>query len=1335
MRRLAYVAVTLLAVFVILGFIAKGYLRSKAVTDQVRAKLQEAIGGPVEVGQADIGFGSSSISGVQIRETEQSKEEPWITVGALTTDLNVFSVLRGATPNEVTIRGAKVLLRFDREGKLLTKLPEPPKQDNAAPMSMSSLPEITLKESQITFRKEGAEDLVAEDVNLTLTRSAQGPVASGGFKAKEWGTWTAKGNADESAKSVTIVLVSGNRVKVNEALLNQIPFVPARVWRSTKIPTGETNCTLTLAVDLQKADLHYKAELEPTRATVEIPAIDFTAQNAHGKVTIADNLVTLRDVEGDAYDGKVRADADLDFRGPGVTFKFFRVVADKLVMEDLPASWMLPRTIQGKIVGTAALEIEFPPEGKMKTSGEGKARVLDAKIAGQPAEITLQLKPAPGGFRFSSGGDGAWNRGQGRAVASKFRYGLEALQRASLGQPKEKTLEQKAGSFTNEALNQIFRGRINLRGLTEAIDPALLPPRPKAGDPPNYLDLNLKLKDIDLAPFVKELGMPLPASVSAKLSFQAKASIPLDNANDLRLYKVKGAAQLTQIHFGDLVIDELATDIDYSGGMLRLPNLQGKMGPAGAIRGNAVAQVAPMGPVRFTVAVSEIPLGEVMRIAAKDFPAEGNLSGTLSATGDLNKAADITAWTAAATLASPRLAILGTDINAPQADLSLSKGQASITGFKATVEGAPISMSADLALADPYAFQAKVAIPQADLAMLNRLAPDFRLPVAIVGKVGMEAAAKGALQPLAFVADGTVNATNLKVENVLVEKTNFRFAATEKALEIRDLQLDLYKGHVNGSATIPLKDEVAGKVNLGLKSVDAAALIKSIPAIPLKVRGEIDGSVQGDLPPVKAGKSREFAAQVELQAPKLTVQNVPAEKLVGSVNYKPGAVDYKLEGKTLGGSFELEGSVPLQKKQAIEKKEGRLEIRDVQLARLLQSFGANERVGNLRGRISVDVKYQQEEFNEIPTGSGRIRFSDVAWADSGAPIDVVGDLVLEDDVLRLREMTATIGEGVLRASVRVDLKHPERSFFVVKLENAEASKILRPWLDDKIKGPLQGRVRGSLGAEWSGTIDAELVRGEVYGIGVTQWRVPAQWRYSPVTQLGQITIAETTAHMASGRATGKLTANFGFGARIDAQVQLVRADMKSLLGGSSTVGGYLTGKFVVKGDNVRSVEDLDGAFDAVFSQTQAAAVPILSDIAPILGIGSSTTFQKGDFKARMDRGVIRIQRLAMEGGIFKVFIDGTADVKGRLNLNVVANAGNLLTNVPGLRILTLRFPVAGNASLSLLQEANLFLANRVIYAQVTGTVRNPNTRILPLPTLQQEAIRFFLFSSGIPIAP
>jgi len=73
--------------------------------------------------------------------------------------------------------------------------------------------------------------------------------------------------------------------------------------------------------------------------------------------------------------------------------------------------------------------------------------------------------------------------------------------------------------------------------------------------------------------------------------------------------------------------------------------------------------------------------------------------------------------------------------------------------------------------------------------------------------------------------------------------------------------------------------------------------------------------------------------------------------------------------------------------------------------------------------------------------------------------------------------------------------------------------------------------------------------------------------------------------------------------------------------------------------------------------------------------------------------------------------------------------------LPSVRLgpLALRVPVAGPVPLVVLQEASNLLANHVIYLDVTGTARSPVIRPRPLAILSQEAVRFFLNRSNLPV--
>src|SRR2546423_2042402 len=167
---------------------------------------------------------------------------------------------------------------------------------------------------------------------------------------------------------------------------------------------------------------------------------------------------------------------------------------------------------------------------------------------------------------------------------------------------------------------------------------------------------------------------------------------------------------------------------------------------------------------------------------------------------------------------------------------------------------------------------------------------------------------------------------------------------------------------------------------------------------------------------------------------------------------------------------------------------------------------------------------------------------------------------------------------------------------------------------------------------------------------------------------------------------------------------------------------------------MRSSYDLTGNLEASFEQAQALNLPVLKEISPFLGIGPNTTFQKGNMRARLARGFLSIEGLALEGTYYQMFLDGKISLQGRLDLDVTAGTGTFAIGTPRLRLLGLRVPIAGPVPLVVAQEAASLLANRTIHAQVTGTMHSPTIRLLPLATLNQEAVRFFFTRSLNPLA-
>src|SRR5207302_8080788 len=91
----------------------------------------------------------------------------------------------------------------------------------------------------------------------------------------------------------------------------------------------------------------------------------------------------------------------------------------------------------------------------------------------------------------------------------------------------------------------------------------------------------------------------------------------------------------------------------------------------------------------------------------------------------------------------------------------------------------------------------------------------------------------------------------------------------------------------------------------------------------------------------------------------------------------------------------------------------------------------------------------------------------------------------------------------------------------------------------------------------------------------------------------------------------------------------LRTLLRQLSDSSQLGSGQMTGRIDLTGNDVRSVDDLTGTMEATLQQTQAMALPVLQQLTPFLMPGQSNggTFRSGDLRARLARGVVRVERL------------------------------------------------------------------------------------------------------------
>src|SRR5262249_50084652 len=108
-----------------------------------------------------------------------------------------------------------------------------------------------------------------------------------------------------------------------------------------------------------------------------------------------DGVVRLRDVAGQAYQGTLQINADLDFSGSATRLDFAKLDAHGLNVRQLPESWGLPPQLEGRLDAAGDVHLTLA-NGPIATTVDAHAEVRDARIAGQPVDgpIELQLSPA-----------------------------------------------------------------------------------------------------------------------------------------------------------------------------------------------------------------------------------------------------------------------------------------------------------------------------------------------------------------------------------------------------------------------------------------------------------------------------------------------------------------------------------------------------------------------------------------------------------------------------------------------------------------------------------------------------------------------------------------------------------------------------------------------------------------------------------------------------------------------------------------------------------------------------------------------------------------------------
>jgi translocation and assembly module TamB len=1305
-----YGAGGLLALVVVFRVAIGIYLSTASGKATVARQIGKQIGMPVEVTEVRLGLLTSSIG---MRVFDPAAPEPTqsevLGVGKASADVSIFGLATGSVePDWVTLDGVTLTLHVAADGKVITTLPHLSGGGGGG----GHLPSIKVTGGRLTIKQEGRPEFALQNLGLSVTAAGDAVKLAGAIDDPAWSKWTVTGEINAGAKTGWVELSTPDGPLTMDRL-GSVPFVPPSVWQSVQ-PNGRGAVAVKVWAS-PGGSVEYSVDIKPAAAALTLPDASVTLTRVTGLIRVTGAKVTLQDAKAEVAGGSLALDGDLDF-GADPTTVALTVAASGLDIKQLPPEWGLNKDFEGKLKGTATISLKIFPDGRIDPEGSGEGLLTGVKVLGFDSDdIPIRL----------------------RKTGKKLQ----------LQQQKEKA---DAGRGDRGLVRTLVRcAAPRAAQEKKPADPPAKTDAPKKDDDgPTMLDATIRLRDVDVSQLLEKLDIKLGYKIGGKMTVVASVAVPVASAANTGAYQFAGEVTSPALTFEGLTVRDVAAKMVYTNGKLSLTNLSGKIDQPGksglapgSFKGSATMAVNPAGDATANLTIDNIPLEQIARaLPGVDLAITGTVSGKVDLKSQYEKLWDPTVWSGTAVLTSSEIVAEGRSIKDIKFSAALAKGVLTMTEARLTLEGIPVTGEATLGVSDTYPFTAVVRTTGTEVTDLRKLVPEAGFKAAVEGVLETESKVTGTLSPLSFAASGTVTATKLTLGRSSANHIAAKWALTEDRVALTDLKADVFGGTITGSADVPFAADKAGKFEVNFKEVDVGVASELIPDVPVRVTGKVTGKVSGTIPPAKAGESRVGNIDLDITAPKLTVQGIPAERLVGKAALKGKVLEYELEGKTLGGSFELKGRYPGQKKDKLPagaNDRGSLKVTGIDLSRIATDVGFQS-LSPLRGRIDANFDFD----NDLSTGSGRVAITGVRWGNASIAREVTGVLVMRDGVVDLSDFAGRVAGGELRARARVYVSDPRRNFFSVALTRVDAKQVLAlvgADAADLIDGPMTLTARGRLGGETRISGSLSLPRGSVSGVAVTDLVVPFEVSTAP-GGYGRLSVQNAVVNAGNGRVQPTVTVDWGHGGmRVDGQIRFINVPISAVvpqLGENALIGnGRITGRFDLGGQNVRSVADLTGNLVAVLNNTSVREIPILRQATPFLNpAGLVKPFQSGDVRGSLSKGVFRIDRLALANPTAQVFAEGTITTTGRVDLDVVAHTGTIGPSTRGLRLFGLRLPMIGPVPVGLIRDVSDFLSNRTIRLTVTGTTSNPIVKVNVGALLREEAVRFFLSRYVVPSA-
>ncbi|NBR06253.1 MAG: hypothetical protein EBT92_10825 [Planctomycetes bacterium] len=1239
---------------------------------------------PIRVNDCDFGvFGTTCVRKIDVFETDLKKLEPWLKIGSLETDVSVLRLVSGqVVPDSVVVHNPSVTLHFDEKGDLQTKLPK--SKGNKPP----KMPRLFLKNADFCLKQDGRPPLIIKGIEGEAWRDEKNDlIFVATLQDEVWGNWNLRarvepGDGDSELNLNTL------EVSLSRTLLESLPFVPKVTWEHVQL-SGLTSVIMDLFFDGKKDGVDFKIGLEPKKTSVHIPIINLEAEDAQGKVDIDNGLVKIREVQGRAANGIIElTKAELDFRTDNYQMDYDLKIKEMRI-QDMPNAWGLRDKkgnsfVQGVVAGWAKLKFLNDPVKGLQTSGTGLGLIEQAKLLGFSAKpIPLELKSSGNGFKLSP---------------------MPAA-------------------------------------------PGLLPAPPKIERHPPKLQGNNSLffqtevhfEDIPARDLFLMMGAKVPEGIAGKLKLDLQVGFPFEKIYDHEAYLGQARVEFKNLLLSGIPVSDFHADAQMQNGEIVLSELVARLGVnAGPARekinpGEIVAagriDLREKGLVHLRSQASAVPMG-IFSIWMPELVQQtnGTISFGLDAKTTFLKALDPSAWEAGSLFRIDNFCLRELLFPTIEGKLNLFRGRLDASDLVSSCQIGKLFGQATLHLNQSLPFQCKLGVKALDSSKAYLLFGKDKFFFDPNGLGEIEASASGTFSPFDWNSSGKLLFEKLTLGRFVLEKNHVDWRIDPARLVFNDAGGNTMGGKWLADAEIPLASLNTGNIKFTIQDIDAGLLIRTATEKELPVKGKLGGIIQTNFSAQDNNGEREVLFNADLNSSGYEILGIPLRQTKALVNWKRGSLQGNVNTEFAEGHGKLDFNLGSGSKA---KMTGNLNINGIKMRQLLVAIDANDQLKRLDAICNLDIPYEMDVDSLQLYANGKLVLNRVSHSNYLLSDQLQGNLVVEKNGITIKDIAGNLADGPLRGIAFVNLENMESSFYKGTLTHAEMGKLFAPWFAGiKPSGKLDTRFSGKLGREITANGEAFAIGLKFYGSDFGDWRSPYDYSVAPSRGVGNFVMRDISGSVAGGKVYGATEYRWGVGNALSGNFRFQSLDMKTLQAQFSDTkspgSGTVQGKLVFAGRDVKSLDNITANLEGTLTHSRAQGIPIVRDLVPFLPVAATGTFfDKGELKARMDRGIIRIQRLALSNALVMVLIEGNISSQGQMDLEATARTGNLSVLPEGMRNLGLKMPAIGAVPLDVISQATGALAAGILHYKITGNYKNPIVKSVPLTLLTEESLRFF----------